>query len=407
MNNKILIFNHIFWPDNINTARHISELAEELVLRGWDVTAIVGNRYYVNHSKIIKPKKGIWHGVKYNRVYTPPFNQKKNVQRLLTSLWLVLSWIIRLPFIGKYDAIIIGTNPPFVYLLVPFIKLFKRKTKVLMWGFDLYPEAIIVSKKDSFKFLGKILKSVAGFCYRKLDVIVDIGPCMRNIYREYNHTAKEETLPPWSFVEPNEILVPHLETREKLFKNANLALLYTGTIGNAHEFEIFLQLARELNKRKASVGFCFAGFGNQFEYLKSRVDQNYTNITFGGFVETDKELEERLSSADIMLISLKHEWTGVSVPSKYFSAIAIGKAVLFSGSINSAISIWTAKYNLGFQVQNDSIDYIADTLCDIASNPEMIHKMKNNSFKTYKDHFSKKTICDQWSALLEKTITNS
>ena len=50
MNNKILIFNHIFWPDQINTARQISELSEELVARGWDVTAIVGNRNYVNHK---------------------------------------------------------------------------------------------------------------------------------------------------------------------------------------------------------------------------------------------------------------------------------------------------------------------------------------------------------------------
>jgi hypothetical protein len=107
MNNKVLIFNHIFWPDNINTARHISELAEELVLRGWDVTAVVGNRYYVDHNKIIKPKKGVWNGVKYNRIYIPPFNQKKNIQRLLTSFWLICSWIIKLPFIGKYDAIII------------------------------------------------------------------------------------------------------------------------------------------------------------------------------------------------------------------------------------------------------------------------------------------------------------
>ncbi|WP_281324267.1 glycosyltransferase family 4 protein [Flavobacterium sp. IMCC34518] len=404
MSNKILVFNHIFWPDKINTARHISELTEELVARGWDVSAVVGNRFYGNHKKIITPKNGVWNGVKYSRTYIPPFNQKKNLQRLLTSFWLVLSWIVKLPFIGKYDAIIIGTNPPFVYLLVPFIKLFKRNTKILMWGFDLYPEAIIVSKEKSFSFLGKVLKSLAKFCYGKIDVIVDIGPCMREIYRQYNHSAKEETLPPWSFVEPIEMLLPHFETRQKLFKNANLTLLYTGTIGNAHEFDNFLQLARELNKRNASVGFCFAGFGNRFDDLKLQIVDNDTNISFGGFVETDQELEERLSSADIMLISLKEEWTGISVPSKYFSAIAIGKAVLFSGAQNSALSVWTREYDLGFQVQKETIDKVANVLCEIANNPELISKMKENSFKIYQENFSKKVICDKWSLLLERTI---
>jgi colanic acid biosynthesis glycosyl transferase WcaI len=405
MNNKILIFNHIFWPDKINTARHVSELAEELVDRGWDVSVIVGNRYYVNHNKKITPRKGVWNGVKYSRTYIP-FNQKKNVQRLLTSFWLILSWIIKLPFIGKYDAIIIGTNPPFIYIIVPFIRLFKRKTKILMWGFDLYPEAIIVSKGSSFVFFAKVLKKIAEFCYKKIDVIVDIGPCMREIYNQYSHSAKVVTLPPWSFVEPNFILKPHLPTREKLFKNANLTLLYTGTIGNAHEFDNFLLLARELNKRKASVAFCFAGFGNRFEDLKSQINENDTNISFGGFVETDLELEERLSSADLMLISLKDNWTGISVPSKYFSAIAIGKAVLFSGSENSALSIWTKTYDLGFQVQKETINEVTDVLCDIANNPELIAKMKENSFNTYKTNFSKKVICDKWSHLLNQVIND-
>jgi glycosyltransferase involved in cell wall biosynthesis len=404
MKNRILILNHIFWPDNINTARHISELAEELVDRGWDVTAIVGNRYYGNHNRKISPKKGVWNGVKYSRTYIPPFNQKKNIQRLLTSFWLIVSWMIKLPFIGKYDAIIIGTNPPFVYILVPFIKLFKKKTKVLMWGFDLYPEAIIVSKGKIFTYTGKLLQSIAKYCYCKLDVIVDIGPCMREIYLGYNHSAKEVTLPPWSFVEPKFILTPHLHTREKLFKNANLTLLYTGTIGNAHEFDNFLLLARELNKRKASVAFCFAGFGNRFEDLKSQINENDTNISIGGFVETDLELEERLSSADLMLISLKENWTGISVPSKFFSAIAIGKAVLFSGSEQSGLSIWTREYGLGFQINKNTIIDVANLLCDIANNPELISKMKENSFNAYKENFSKRVICDKWSLLLNQTI---
>ena len=54
MKKKILILNHVFWPDLINTARHISELSEELVSR-WDVTALITNRSYVDYSKKIQP----------------------------------------------------------------------------------------------------------------------------------------------------------------------------------------------------------------------------------------------------------------------------------------------------------------------------------------------------------------
>ena len=68
MKNKVLILNHVFWPDLINTARHISELSEELVVRGWDVTALITNRSYVDSSKKFFPKKGI-KKIQYNVIH--------------------------------------------------------------------------------------------------------------------------------------------------------------------------------------------------------------------------------------------------------------------------------------------------------------------------------------------------
>ena len=406
MKKKILILNHVFWPDLINTARHISELSEELVIRGWDVTALITNRSYVDSSKKFFPKKGVWNGVKYQRIYVPPFNQKKNIPRLLTAFWITLYWILLLPFFGKYDAIIIGTNPPFSYLSLPFIRLFKRKSKIFMWAFDLYPEAIFVSSKKDFTFLKKILKPIINFCFKQLDVIVDIGPCMKSIYEDYNRKIKKVTLPPWSFVEPKSIKDPHKKTRALLFKNSKLTLLYTGTIGNAHEFDLFLDLARYLRLKKASISFCFAGFGNKFQDLKSQIRKEDTNITFAGFVETDKELEERLSSADIMLISLKQSWTGVSVPSKYFSALANGKAVLFLGSTKSALSVWTKDYNLGFVLEKDNIQIIGNKLIDISMNINLISDLKKNSHNIYNKKFSKKKTCDGWSELIANSLEN-
>ena len=229
---------------------------------------------------------------------------------------------------------------------------------------------------------------------------------MKSIYEDYNKKVEKVTLPPWSFVEPKSIKDPHKKTRELLFKKSKLTLLYTGTIGNAHEFDLFLDLARYLRLKKASVGFCFAGFGNRFEDLKYQVKPDDTNITFAGFVETDRELEERLSSADIMLISLKQSWTGISVPSKYFSALANGKAVLFLGSTKSALSIWTKEYNLGFVLEKDNVQIIGNKLIDISGNMNMISDLKNNSINIYNEKFSKKKICDGWSELIIKTIDN-
>lgn len=404
--NKILLFNHVFWPDKLNTARHISELCEELVKRNWNITALIGNRSYVDKNKVFKPDTGIWKGVKYTRCYLPPFDQTKNIQRLLSSFWLIITWIFKLPFLGKFDVIIIGTNPPFSFIFLPFLRLFNKKSKILMWSFDVYPEAIYVSKNKSFFFIKKILKIICEFSYKKLDVMVDIGPCMKEIYDKYDFNAKNITLTPWSFVEPEKILKPHIPTRLNLFKGNELTLLYTGTIGNAHEFDLFLRLARYLRTKKASVGFCFAGFGNRFKDLKSLVTNEDYNITFSGFVESDEELQNRLSTADIMLISLKKDWTGISVPSKYFSALSMGKVILFAGSKKSSLSIWTKKYNLGYVLQEDNVEHVGDKLIEISLYKQIISEMKHNSFDKYNEIFSKKVVCDNWSELLNGLVKN-
>ena len=404
--NKILLFNHMFWPDKINTARHISELCEELVNREWDVTAVIGNRSYVDHKIIFKPDIGVWGGVKYIRTYTPPLNQKKNIQRLLTSFWLIASWILKLPFLGKFDAIIIGTNPPFSFLFLPFLRFFNRKSKILLWGFDVYPEAIYVTGNKTPILIKRFLYLICKFCYKRLDVIVDIGPCMRGLYEKYQHDSLKSTLTPWSFLEPEKIKEPHVETRNKLFNKSRLTLLYTGTIGNAHDFNLFLKLARYLRSKNASIGLCFAGFGNRFNELQSKITEEDTNITFAGFVESDEDLENRISAADIMLISLKDEWTGISVPSKFFTALAMGKAVLFSGSEKSALGYWTEKHKIGFFLKETNIKLIGSHLMNVSNDKKLIQSMKLNSLDIYHKEFSKKTVCDKWSDLLSKTINN-
>jgi glycosyltransferase involved in cell wall biosynthesis len=401
--NKILIVNHIFWPDNINTARHISELAEELSIRFWDVSVLVGNRDY-RTNKILGGKLEIWKNVKIFRVSIPKFNNKSNIGRLLTSFWLMFNFALKIPVIGKFDAIILGSNPPFSFFLIPYIRLFKRNSKIFLWSFDLYPDAIYASDIKTYKLSGKILNYITSKCYKRLDVLVDIGDCMKNRLKSYVDIVTTETLPPWSFVEQNEFDSIHKSTREKLFGSSNLTLMYTGTIGHAHEFDNFLSLARNLNSKNASVAFCFAGFGKKIEELKSLCNSSDTNITFADFVNSDKELRERLSSADLMMVSLKSNWTGISIPSKFFTSIATGKPVLFSGSKESSISSWVNNFNLGFNLTNENIDLVSEKLIAISNDPQLIQKIKENCIDIYNKKFSKKIICDRWSTLIQTTI---
>ncbi len=402
MSRRVLILNHIFWPDKINTARHVSELAEELFARGFDISVMVGDRDYRTNEKFL-PKEN-WNGVQIKRVHIPILFGRGWLQRIFTSLWLLFNFSLRLIFDRNYNFVILGSNPPFIYLMLPWLRIIMKKSKIFLWSFDLYPEAIFANLSTYSKFFTSISGNIANYCYTKLDAVIDIGPCMRNRIVSYSDRIKFYTLTPWSFVEQISLEMPHVQTRKNLFGDASLTVLYTGTIGNAHEFDNFLCLARKLREIDADVRFCFAGFGSKFNELKSRILISDTNISLANFVNSDIELEQRISAADLMMVSLRPEWTGISVPSKFFTCIATGKPVLYSGSEDSAVSIWINEFNLGFQISESNIEDVAHKLKDISQDKSLIQEMKIRSIQVYQEKFSKRVVCDGWNSILVNSL---
>ena len=77
---------------------------------------------------------------------------------------------------------------------------------------------------------------------------------------------------------------------------------------------------------------------------------------------------------------------------------------MFSGSEHSSICELTEKYKLGFHLTKNNVVKIAESLSEIAANPELLIQFQNNAFNTYNKYFSKKTICDGWDKLLRDAI---
>ncbi|GHU05981.1 hypothetical protein FACS1894147_12660 [Spirochaetia bacterium] len=193
------------------------------------------------------------------------------------------------------------------------------------------------------------------------------------------------------------------DMRQELFGNAELGLLYSGTIGKAHQFDEFILLARELRRRGASVAFCFAGRGNCYQQLREMVTVEDSNITFAGFAE-EKLLPLRLAAADIHLISLRQGWEGIVVPSKFFGSLAAGRPLLYCGTLDSCIAKWIQDEKLGFIVTNDTINDISDLLETLSHDKKRLQQMQDRAFMFYKEHFSKEIQCDRWDKSLREYI---
>lgn len=303
---------------------------------------------------------------------------------------------------SRPDMVLIGTEPVFAALTAVPLRFFSKKIILVHWCFDMHPEAGISEGMPNNSILVRIAKIMMSKAYRSFDFIADIGRCMRERLRIYNHGAFENEITPWAIIEPKKTVSYDVDVRRELFGEAKIGILYSGNFGIAHEFSDFLALARSLRFNK-EVHFCFSIRGKRAELFRQSITNEDSNISFADFVPIEK-LEKHLGSADIHLLSLKKNFTGISVPSKFFGSIASGRPIIYSGAQDSAIAEWILKYKLGWTIDADNISETAKIICNLAVNNSELINLQNHCHKVYNEYFSRQIMIDKWKTELSKLL---
>ncbi len=393
---RVVLLYHFFHPDDVVSARQFSDLAVGLTERGYDVLALPCNRTWKNNTAL--PAAETWAGGTIRRLWRPAWAQASNRGRILNALWMIAAWswqALTLPR-SPGEVVIIGTDPVLSVLVAWPWKFLRPGSRVAHWCFDLYPEAAVADglvRPNSL--LAKALTALLKQAYHRCSVIANLGPCMRDLLTKYSSPSALTTITPWALIEPSAVVSPDATVRANLFgAGVKLGLLYSGSFGRAHRYREFLALARRL--RGTGIEFCFAGRGNRADELKTAVEAADVNVRFAGFAP-ESELELRLTACDLHLVSLQEEWTGTVVPSKFFGALAVGRAVLFAGSDQSAIAKWIHEHRVGWVVDATNLPAVAIELQWLAENPAERSALQKHCWKVYQQHFSKQCQLEAWT----------
>jgi glycosyltransferase involved in cell wall biosynthesis len=404
---SILLLYHFFFPDDVASASHMYQLAQELTHRGWHVTVLTTDRYCREPQRRIPQKEEHVQGIHVIRLPRPAWNQAYPLQRLMNSAWVMAGWLLKLVRMRSFDVILIGSDPAFAPLILPGARFCKKATIFAHWCFDLYPEvAMADSGVQMHTTIVAWLQRLMGRSYRAAHLIADLGSCMRRRLAAYNHGAQEATLVPWALVEPEALTPPNLELRKRMFGDAAFGLLYSGTLGRAHDYEMFVKLARLLRHRSPHIRLCFAARGNKVAELKKALTYEDTNIALVDFV-AESMLEEHLNAADMHMISLNKEWSGLVVPSKFFGSLATGKPVIYAGPADSSIACLLREHEIGFYIGEESLEDVVTKLDRLSNNRYVMSLLQKNAFEVYKSFFSKKIIVDRWDRVLRQLISEA
>jgi len=255
-----LVFYHYFHPDDVVSAQHYADLCTGLQERGWDVTVMPSNRACREDRSCFQGRDA-WRHVNIQRIWRPAFRQASMVGRILNSAWMITAWSCAVVK-HRPKLLVIGTDPIFSVLTAVPWRLFRPRTRIFHWCFDMHPEAAIAEgmlreRHPVVRLLRGALRKAYGCC----DLIGSIGSCMTRRLRTYTATVPMGLYTPWALEEPGAPLEVDDQERSAIFGNAKLALMYSGSYGKAHDGDLVIALARRLRSRP-DIQFAFSFCGS-------------------------------------------------------------------------------------------------------------------------------------------------
>lgn len=387
---RVLIVTQYFYPENFR----INELAYELVKDGYVVDALVGipnypkGKFFEGYG-LLKKRRESKNGVNIYRCFQFPRGAKSSNIRLslnyLSFVFCATIWVLfKFAFKKKYDAIISFEPSPITQIL-PAIFLGKiRKTKVLSWIQDIWPDSIISSTTEKQqRVLKPILNSVTEYVYKHSDKILISSPGMKDLVcRQFNYSDKIEYVPNWS----DDFQNGHIEEVPMMPKGFNLVM--AGSINDGLGIDDLIRFL-DLLKDKKDINIVFIGGGSRKDYLEEYVKlHNLTNVYLLGMFPYNK-MPSFYAKADAMLLTLakrKEQHLNATIPSRLQSYLSAGKPVF--AMIGSGARQVIEEANCGFVAPSGDYRALAKLVLDNYQNQSLLQELGDNSRKVFLKQFT-------------------
>ncbi|MFN8446297.1 MAG: glycosyltransferase family 4 protein [Caldilineaceae bacterium] len=402
-----LICQH-FYPEMISTGLFITQLATGLAQMGWAVRVYCGRPIYEEGvEQPISPSYETYQGVEIIRV--PAWGSGRGAlwQRALNAITFLL-------FVGwrllRDRRILYGvvntTNPPFLGLLAVLVRRLVGLPFVTVVH-DLYPEvAIRLGLLSSTSLVTRTWEWLTRCILEHSAGVVVIGRDMEQLVRSKlkdPSTAKVTLIPHWSDVEQT----PPANAEIKAFLQQHgiqdkLVVQYAGRLGRIHNLEVLLDAAHLLQNEP--VHFQFIGDGAKRRALSAKAQQlKLTNVQFLPS-QPYHELPTMLAAAQVGVVCLESNCTGVSVPSKSYGIMASRRPILALLDRASEIGQMVQETGCGLVLDAATGIEVATAIRQLQANPAQLCALGERGYQAFQQNYTQALALKRYAAFLESHL---
>lgn len=328
---RVVILNQYYVPDVASTGHLLHELAVELAELGFEVEVLTGRPSYgPPDSWQDCPLFERADGVTIRRLKVARFDKNFLPGRAINYLTFVVPMILRVLLTSRHDTVYLyTTNPPFLGAIGAFVSLFRRHRYVTLLH-DAYPQlGVWVGTFKEGSLIERAWLTLNRFKYkRSKEAIVLCSAAKDLVCRHYPiDPTHVHVIPNWA---DGEDLRPKRKADSSVAIEHGLVddfvLLYSGNMGLYYEFETVLDAAEMLLGEPFRL--VLIGGGGKKKWIEEQVEKRgLTNVLILPYQPFEK-LPDSLNACDASLVSIAKGIEGISFPSKLYTSLAVGKAIV-------------------------------------------------------------------------------
>lgn len=386
---KLWVVTELYYPEETSTGYYLTRIAEELA-DSFDVKVLCGQPNYSNRG-IRAAKREIHKNVEIFRLSGTTLDKNVIIYRLLNMLTLSFSIFLKgLSNFQKKDRVLVVTTPPTLPFIAAIAALTRGAGYVLLIH-DNYPEILIaVGKTTEDSLPVKIVNFFNRRLYRNASKIIVVGRDMRELVERKTAglAVALEYIPNWAELEQ---VRPQPREENRLLAELGLedkfVFLYAGNMGHPNELDSIVWCAGELKTDK-KFHFIFLGAGAKKKWLEKEIaEKQLTNVTLLA-PRPRSEQNIFLNACDVALVSLVEKMRGVSMPSRTYNILAVGKPILAVTEKNSELARVINEEQVGWVVPPNEPQKLLQTIFKIYQERAIIKQFEINARRAALEKYS-------------------
>lgn len=292
---------------------------------------------------------------------------------------------------NNIDVIFLASTPPIQGLLGGILRKLKKVPFVYNLQ-DIFPDSLSgtgLAKKNGF--LWKLGRVIENFTYKNADKIIVISEDFKkNIMAK--GVPEEKIVVAYNWVDENAV-VPVEDVENPLFDEFGIScdkfrLVYAGNLGNAQNINIIIDAAAKM-KDNDNVEFFVFGKGGLESEIRARIEfEKLTNIKLLP-LQPFERVSYVYSLGDVCIVACKPGLGGAAMPSKTWSIMSSGSAVLANfdeGELKTIIE----SNNCGVFTKAGDLDGFVAAIEELSQNPAKCKEMGRNGREFIMNNLTKK-----------------